>query len=406
MTTPLIHRLEETRARVWHQAKSHLDEIEARGEAIDGENLRRWDQLNGELSQLDERLDELRERESRGRKLDELRTEFPARAINDARVDDAELVRSFMLGERRTLEVDLSRVTTSVSNTGAHETRDLMVGTGSGSNTVPTSFRSQLVEHLVQSTGMRQTNATVLTTDAGEELTVPTTTAISTAAIVDEGDAIGESDPTFAIKYGLLLQASRELVEDAGFDLVDYLARETGQAIGLASGAHYVTGNGTTQPQGIAAAASVGKTGSTGVGGAFTGDDLIDLHYSVTPGYRANGFWMMNDATAAAVRKLKDPGGDHYLWEQSFTAGTPSQLLGRPVVIDPNVANIGTTNRSVLFGDFSRYFVRDVKSIRFERSDDYAFGHDLVTWRALLRTDGRLADTTGAIKAFVGGADS
>jgi hypothetical protein len=51
-----------------------------------------------------------------------------------------------------------------------------------------------------------------------------------------------------------------------------------------------------------------------------------------------------------------------------------------------------------VFGDFSRYFVRLVGGIRFERSDEYAFNADLITYRALLRGDGALMDTTGAVK--------
>jgi HK97 family phage major capsid protein len=54
--------------------------------------------------------------------------------------------------------------------------------------------------------------------------------------------------------------------------------------------------------------------------------------------------------------------------------------------------------RSVLFGDFSRYFVRLAGGIRFERSDEYAFNADLITYRALMRGDGALMDTTGALK--------
>ena len=56
------------------------------------------------------------------------------------------------------------------------------------------------------------------------------------------------------------------------------------------------------------------------------------------------------------------------------------------------------------FGDFSRYFVRQVKDIRFERSDDFAFTSDLATFKCVMRGDGGLADTSGAIKAFVGNA--
>ena len=58
--------------------------------------------------------------------------------------------------------------------------------------------------------------------------------------------------------------------------------------------------------------------------------------------------------------------------------------------------------KSVLFGDFSAYYIRDVRELRVERSDDYTFNQDLVTFRALLRTDGDLIDTSGAIKHHLG----
>ncbi len=63
-----------------------------------------------------------------------------------------------------------------------------------------------------------------------------------------------------------------------------------------------------------------------------------------------------------------------------------------------------TSAKSILFGDFSQYFVRLVGGVRFERSDDFAFGTDLVTFRAILRGDGTLVDTTGAVKYYQGSA--
>ena len=82
----------------------------------------------------------------------------------------------------------------------------------------------------------------------------------------------------------------------------------------------------------------------------------------------------------------------------------PDTLLGKPVVTDPNVAAVALSAKSVAFGDFSAYFVRQVNGVRFERSDDYAFNTDLVTFRALLRGDGLTVDQTGAIKVFTGNA--
>ena len=110
----------------------------------------------------------------------------------------------------------------------------------------------------------------------------------------------------------------------------------------------------------------------------------------------------MADATWAGVRKLKDTTGQ-FLIERLTSAGELS-LLGRPVVIDTNVAATALNAKSVLFGDFSAYYIRDVVGMCFERSDDFAFANDLVTFRALLRTDGDLIDTSGAVKHFLGGA--
>ena len=144
----------------------------------------------------------------------------------------------------------------------------------------------------------------------------------------------------------------------------------------------------------------MGVTGGTGQSGAPTADELIDLFFSVIPEYRRAGTWMMFDATWSGVRKLKDK-DDMYLIDRLGSGGELS-LLGHPVVIDTNVADTGVSVKSVLFGDFSAYYIRDVRELRVERSDDYTFNQDLVTFRALLRTDGDLIDTSGAIKHYLG----
>ena len=47
--------------------------------------------------------------------------------------------------------------------------------------------------------------------------------------------------------------------------------------------------------------------------------------------------------------------------------------------------------------------IRDVVGVRFEVSQDYAFNTDQITFRALLRTDGKRVDLT-AVKAYRNGA--
>jgi HK97 family phage major capsid protein len=65
---------------------------------------------------------------------------------------------------------------------------------------------------------------------------------------------------------------------------------------------------------------------------------------------------------------------------------------------------VATGAKSIAFGDFSQFFVRIVGPVRFERSDDFLFGTDLVAFRAIIRGDGTLVDQTGAIKTFQGPA--
>jgi len=283
---------------------------------------------------------------------------------------------------------------------------------GAGANVVPTGFYDRLMAHLIESSAMLQANPTVLNTGSGEAIQVPKTTAHSTpSAIVAEAGTLLPSDPAFgqitlgAFKYGMLLQISNELLTDNGVDLEGYLALQVGRAIGNLFGTHMVTGDGTAKPRGVVTDATVGVTGGAGVTGKFTADNLIDLHYSVIAPYRASSscYWMLRDASVAEVRKLKDTSGA-YIWQPSLQVGSPDMILGKPVVTDPNVAAVALSAKSVLFGDFSQYFVRLVSGVRFERSDDFKFDADLVTFRAVLRADAALVDLTGAIKVFVGNA--
>jgi HK97 family phage major capsid protein len=275
---------------------------------------------------------------------------------------------------------------------------------------VPTSFFGQVWEHMIESSAILQAGATVINTASGENLEIPVTTAHSSGALISEAGTLTESDPAFAkrtlgaYKYGLSIQVSSELVADTGFDLLGYLARQAGRAVGNALGADLVTGNASSKPSGIVQTATTGVTGATtGASGTFTADELIDLYYSVIAPYRASTScaWMMKDATLARVRKLKDS-QNQYLWQPGLQVGAPDLLLGKTVYTDPNVAAVATSAKSVIFGDISAYHVRIAGGVRFERSDDFAFQSDLVTFRAIVRGDGILADQTGAVKVYVG----
>jgi HK97 family phage major capsid protein len=406
----VVERLRERRANVWEEAKSLADVAAEENRNFSAEEQGKWDALNGEIDQLDTRIKSALETEKRAKDTDNLYNEIRGGKPEPRTPDDAKRqqgndeLRSFLRGEKGRYYVVLP--------SGPINYRVLSkLTSGAGGNTVPTSFYERLVQHLIEVSAIMQAGATVLNTNSGESIQVPKTTSHSTAGIVTEGGTIGASDPAFgqitlgAYKYGTLIQVSRELLDDTGVDLEGYLAMQAGRALGNAFGAHAVTGSGTNQPRGVVTDATLGVTGAASVVGAFNSDNLIDLFYSVIAPYRASAStkWIMSDTSVATARKLKDTTGQ-YIWQPGLTADAPDTILGKQVLTDPNVAAVALAAKSVLFGDFSQFFIRLAGGVRFERSDDYAFNTDLVTFRALMRADSALVDLTGAVKYFQGNA--
>ncbi|MGW0993525.1 phage major capsid protein [Streptomyces sp. NPDC002523] len=422
----MVKKLRERRAQVWEQMKAIADRSTEENRNLTAEEQGQWDVMNEELDKLDQRIKAALDTEQRAKDADDAFNRLHGGGQGGSQRggqgggqqqrgadggqgggqggDRGDELRSFLRGERGRFY--------DVVPEGPVDYRSLTKGTPTaGGNTVPTSFYDRLIAHLIEVSAIMQAGATILNTDSGEVIQVPKTTAHSAAAIVTEGSPISASDPAFgqiplgAYKYGTLIQVSRELLDDTGVDLEGYLAMQAGRALGNAFGAHAITGTGTSQPRGVVTDATLGVTGATGVTGAFSGDNLIDLFFSVIAPYRASASckWVMKDATVANARKLKDTTGQ-YLWQPGLQAGVPDMILGKPVLTDPNVAGVALSAKSVLFGDFSQFFVRFAGGVRFERSDDYAFNTDLVTFRALLRADCSLVDLTGAVKYFAGAA--
>ena len=391
-----LNEMRAERARIFEEAKALVERAESEDRDLSAEEQGAWEQMNSDIDDLGLQIN-TQERQER---IDAVRSSL---TLNDgvgtkpASQDFEQRFSRFLHGETRSFTVTGNDYIEA-------EKRQIVTGSAPGSHAVPISFVNQLREHLIEASAIRQANPTVLNTSGGEELRVPKTTAHPTAALIAENTQLPSTNPTLdtvtlhAYKYANLFQVSREFLQDEAVNVMEYLARINGQALGNASGAHLVSGSGNDQPRGVATGAAIGHTQGGGPAGP-SGDALIDLQHSIVSGYRRNAFWLMNDATVADVRKIKS-NDNQYLWQPGLQAGQPDMILGRPVITDPNVADTSANgNKSVLYGDFSGYYIRDVQSVTFERSDDYAFNTDLVTFRAIIRTDGDLVDEN-AVKAF------
>lgn len=411
MSDAFIKHLKQQRASAWEAAKATLDAAASENRDLSAEESASFDKANADIDALDARAKAIEDSEQRAAdaaaafdRIAARTVEITPPAVKDASAD----VRSFLRGESGrdfVLRPDSVR--------SFQEARALSSTTAAaGGATVQTSFYNRLMAHLIEVSGVLLAGPTVLNTSSGEPLQIPKTTAHSTAVIVAQGAVIPTSEPTFgqvtlgAYKYGELMQVPRELLDDTSVDLEGYLAMQAGRSVGNAFGAHAINGTGAgAQPSGIIPGATVGVTGANAVAGAFTADQLIDLYFSVIAPYRnsTSCAWLMKDSTLATVRKFKGSDGQ-YIWQPSYQIGAPDTILGKPVFTDPFVPATAALAKSVVFGDMSQYFVRMVSGLRFERSDDFAFSSDLVTYRCLMRADGALIDTTGAVKVFAGGA--
>ena len=391
-----IRQQAEARAKAWEEAKALLDSAAAEKRDLSGEENQTYDRIMADLDQRSAVIETMNAQAERENRAAEAMKGFESQvkpAMSVPAIDEAELIRSLARGEIRS---------------HSFEKRD--VTKGSTGAPVPTSFYDQVVM-LARKVGPLLETSTIINTAGGENLQVPSLSTYSVGTVTSEAGAIGESDPAFnafktlgAYKYSFLTQISREMVEDSGVDILGFLAAQTGNAIGYAVNGALTTGTGTVQPNGIVTTAGSGITGSTAVSGAFTADNLIDLVYSVdTAGRTLPGTgWMMNAKSIGAVRKLKDTAGN-YVFSPALSADKRDLVLGYEVYENPGMADPATSAKSVLFGHLPSYYVRTVGGIRLDRSDDYAFQNDLITFRATMRVDGNLIQTSH-VKYFAGGA--
>lgn len=272
----------------------------------------------------------------------------------------------------------------------------------SGGFTVPDEFERTLIQALEAENIMRKL-ATVIQTASGSR-EIPIVSAHGTAAWVGEAAAFTESDETFAnktlsaFKAGTIIKVSEELLHDSAFNLESYIANEFGRRVGRLEEIGFVNGTGTGQPKGVVTDAEVGKVGLAGQTTSVIAADLIDVFHALKRPYRARARWLMGDAAAKVIRKLADTTGQ-YLWQPGLAAGAPDTLLGRPVEISDDVPAMAVSAKSILFGDFSYYWIVDRVGRVFQRLNELYAANGQVGFRAFQRVDGKLI-LTEAVKYY------
>ncbi len=285
------------------------------------------------------------------------------------------------------------------------------VGTGAaGGFTVPQEFLAVLETAMRDHGGMVDV-ATIINTDNGADMPMPTNNDTSNAGVIlAENAQMATLDVTFgqvilrAFMYASgLVPVSFQLLQDTAFDMGTWLAQQLGIRIARIQNTHFTVGTGTTvQPQGAfnaAVGATIGHTLPTGNTTGFTYTGLVTLQHSVDSAYRRtpNCVWMMSDTALRQVRLVLDsqnrpifvPG---YTIGNAAVGGQPDTIMGYRIVVNQDVPAPAANARSLGFGDFSRYFIRRVGTPMVLRLNERFADALQIAFIGFHRADGRIVD--------------
>ncbi len=165
---------------------------------------------------------------------------------------------------------------------------------------------------------------------------------------------------------------TRQLLEDAQFDILGFLSEKLGESFGLGLNDTYISGDGVGKPQGILthANASVahasggmqvlsGASGAVAWGSSTTG--VVGVETALPPQYETNARWYANKATYAAVRAINIGTSTLPQWSTgdsypTFANGYQPTLLGFPIRRDQFMPDVGSANRPLMLGDMKAYY--------------------------------------------------
>ena len=357
-----VYDLIEKRAKVWDAAKSFIDTHEDENGVLSAEDKATYEKMEKDIKDLSDAIERQRRADEIEAKLS-APTSSPIRHTpgNDNNVASGTASKEYhnaFFGAMRSKFTNNADVLSVGVNTD-------------GGYTVPDEFADSIVEGLKEENVIRRL-ATTINTNSGT-FKIPTAGDEAQATWLDESGTYTQTDVSFGQKtlsyhkLGAVIKATEELLNDSAFNIKDYIRRALIRSMGSAEEAAFINGTGvspqTDRPTGVIAGASGNLT--LGTAGTIKGDDIINLIYSLGSPYRKKAVFLTNDATLAAIRKLKD-GNGVYMWQPALTQGEPDKLMGYPIETSPEYPTIGATAGTyvpMLFGDFSWYYIAQRKTM-------------------------------------------
>lgn len=376
-----VLEMREKRAKAWDAAKAFLD-TRAKDDVLSAEDNATYDKMLADVDSMARQIALEEDRVARDTAMAQP-TSSPITAKPNAQ--DGKPVHFRATAEYREDFLNLVRGKRPVHNV-------MEEGTPStGGYLVPIEFDKNLVKALKHENVIRSISK-VITTAAPHRINIALTDV--SADWVAESGVFTPSTPTFnqlsldAYTLRAAALVSEELLQDSMFDLEDYLISNFALAFAAKEEQAFCVGVGNTQPTGIFTA-NGGDVGITTAGATdIKADELIDLTYSLKDGYKKSAIFVLNSATLAGIRKLKD-GNGVYMWQPSLQADQPDRLLGFPVYVSQYAPTIAAGAYTVAFGDFQNYWIADRSGRTVRRADELHIANLQTGFYAFQRVDGK-----------------
>jgi HK97 family phage major capsid protein len=403
-----IQKLREQRAAIGKELQELVNKTEWNAE----KDQPVYDQKMSEIDEIDGKIKRIQD--ANERLADETRTdevaEAAARLGRNSGDKGLSIYAKWLKGGDKALNAeDWATIRNTMSTTTGSE----------GGFTVDSEVATSVLDALKAYGGMR-TVSTVIQTSGTGAMSFPTSDGTA-----EEGEIIAENADTtdLDITFGTIglpvykfsskvVAVPFELLQDSNVDIEAFVRNRLSTRLGRITNKMFTIGSGTAQPNGVITAAAIGVTAANGSSQvtAVNYDSLVNLQHSVDPAYREQGNtrWMFNDATLRELRKIKDSQGRPIFvpgYESGNPQGAPDRLLGAPITINQHMANMAASARSIAFGDFSHYHIRDVMAVEMFRFTDSAYTKKgQVGFLAWMRSGGNLVDVGGAVKVFINAA--
>lgn len=386
-----------------HNLKTQMRDLVKRAEdesrEMTADELQQFDEMSADQDKAD------RELNARLLVLEQKQKEFEAegeKAPKDEKKSEKELYldawHKYMSASRRS---DLSQKDFQILQRG---TNPLGTGTDAlGGYTVPETYSTQLIEKMKWYGGMLEVS-NIITTNSGETMYFADIDDTSGGGgLLTEGSAAPIADTTFGqtqldsyMYTSGIVKMSIQLIQDNITNLQSELDRIIPKRLGRHFNAAATTGTGSSQPNGVVTATSKGADAAAV--GTINRTDLLNLQHSIDKAYRNGGRYMFSDATLKAIKLLSiGSSDDRPLWVPSMRDGEPSTIEGYAYTINEDMADIGASAKSVLFGDFSKFYIRLVRGLAVARFDELYMANLQVGFLFYQRFDSELLDSN-AIK--------